>query len=482
MKSRNIYSGVLSISIIFLFLISEIAFSQNYNDALRLSKPYLGIGAKANSMGGAFLGVSDDYSAVYWNPAGLFQITRMEFSGTFNYNKFANDATFFNNTTNYSQSQSSLNNLGFVFPFPTFRGSLVFAMGYNKIINFNDALSFDAFNSGNTSMIQNLLGKGDISYILYLTDSTGNKTPINGNLNQSGKNLSTGFANQWSFSGAMEVAKNLSVGISLNLLSGTLKKTREYTEYNSKGFYSDTLRLDPADPRTAGFQYFMFDETLDWELGGFNLKMGFMYRYQDLFRLGLTLKFPNSYTIKEIYGVEASSKFKAGFNPALDPPIEDKIEYEISTPYEFGLGLSFSKYGLLLAGDINLIDYTEMTFSGLNGSKNNTNYREINELFKMVFNFNIGIEYQIPLIEDFALKVRGGFAMKQSPFKNDPSDFDQKYITAGLGVLFDQLFSFDFAFVYGSWKTHGDNYGAGVSRTYQSIKTTDLFFTVGYRF
>lgn len=30
-------------------------------------------GGRANSLGGAFIGISDDWSALYWNPAGLFQ-------------------------------------------------------------------------------------------------------------------------------------------------------------------------------------------------------------------------------------------------------------------------------------------------------------------------------------------------------------------------------------------------------------------------
>ena len=38
---------------------------------------FLGGGARANGMGGAFLGVSDDASAATWNPAGLTQQDRL---------------------------------------------------------------------------------------------------------------------------------------------------------------------------------------------------------------------------------------------------------------------------------------------------------------------------------------------------------------------------------------------------------------------
>ena len=36
----------------------------------------IGIGAKARGMGGAFVGLADDPSALYWNPAGLSQLDR----------------------------------------------------------------------------------------------------------------------------------------------------------------------------------------------------------------------------------------------------------------------------------------------------------------------------------------------------------------------------------------------------------------------
>lgn len=42
------------------------------------------VGARPMGMGGAFIAVSDDINAVYWNPAGLSQLERSE--ATFNYN------------------------------------------------------------------------------------------------------------------------------------------------------------------------------------------------------------------------------------------------------------------------------------------------------------------------------------------------------------------------------------------------------------
>ena len=40
------------------------------------------VGSRASAMGGAFIGLADDYSAVYWNPAGITQIKGMEVTAT----------------------------------------------------------------------------------------------------------------------------------------------------------------------------------------------------------------------------------------------------------------------------------------------------------------------------------------------------------------------------------------------------------------
>ncbi len=49
----------------------------------------LGVGARAMGLGGAFVAVADDASAVYWNPAGLVQLDRPELDGM--YGSYFND-------------------------------------------------------------------------------------------------------------------------------------------------------------------------------------------------------------------------------------------------------------------------------------------------------------------------------------------------------------------------------------------------------
>ncbi len=465
--------------LLLMILIAGQLFAQTFNDVLRLSfQPYK-IGARALGMGGAFTAVSDDYTATAYNPAGLFQLRRMEFHGGINYLSYNNNTLFFGNESFMSNSSIRLTDLGFVFPFPVIRGSLVFAFGYNRNNFFNDAMSFEGYNNGNTSMIQALLGKGDISYLLYLTDETGENTPINGRLYQSGSTINSGTESNLVFSGAIEVAKDLSVGVTIGVIGGEFEKNREYSEIDKYNIYDATIRTDTADPRTADFESFNFQETLKWELTGFSAKLGLMYRFKDFLRYGLTLKFPTINTVKEQYIVDGYSRFGTGFSTDIDPPLQSKLEYDIWSPFEFSAGFSVSRFGLTISGDVNLIDYTQMEIKGLYPSKTSKINRDIKQLFRSVIDYSIGVEYNLMKT---GLRFRAGYFTKLSPFKDDPKSYDRKYFTFGIGYITPEGFALDFAYVNGRWKNHGDNYGSGDSRTFQTLKTVDYLFTTSFRF
>lgn len=456
------------------------SFGQNINDALRLTIPGLGSSARAIGMGNSFLALADDASAIYFNPAGLGLVKRMEFMTGLDYFNYENNSTFFENSNIYSNSSTQLNQLNFVFPFPTMRGSLVFAMGYNQTHNFTNAMKFDGFNSGNTSMIQTLLST-DIPYYLFLTDSLGN-TIINGKLNQSGKILQGGDISNWSFAGAVEVYKNLFVGGTLNLSSGDFDYSRDYYEDDTQGNY-DNVEISPGDPFTKDLRTFYLNSILKWEITGWDFKLGLLYQLNNIARFGATIQFPKSYTIKEKFSVDAYSQFGDGTKKYIDPEdFEDRVEYDILTPFELSGGASVSLHGVILSAEASLIDYTQTEFenpSGLTEQYIAGINSDIKDNLRAVTNYNLGAEYTFPNI---GLRLRGGYFVQPSPYQNDPKDYDKKYLTGGIGFLIDKTISIDLAYTKGSWKEIGDNYGTNVSRTLQDISANKMQISFSYRF
>ncbi|HEX2985098.1 MAG TPA: outer membrane protein transport protein, partial [Ignavibacteriales bacterium] len=386
--------------------------------------------------------------------------------------------------------------INFVFPFPTFRGSLVFGVGYTKERSLNNIVGFDGFNEGYNSMIQNLTFSNNVDQqnIAYYTgvsymprEDAPDTTDIAGGLKQSGEYKTEGNIGKWAFSGAVEVAKNAFLGATLNLYTGSMKWNSDFYEDDIKNYYGVNFPLTPADPNTDDFRYFYYNQMLDWDISGYDLKLGFLVQPTKFARFGLSIKFPSTFTIKENYSIYGEASYGTGALYTTDDPevashltTEFESEYDIVTPYVFTGGASFNVRGLILSGDVSVIDFTTMEFSdGLNEGFMRDLNKDIENSFRTVVNFNLGAEYAIPQI---GMRLRGGFIYNPSPYEGDPSERDRKFVTGGIGLLLNESVALDAAYAHGWWKDIGDNYGSDVSRTFQDISVNNLIFTFSYRF
>ena len=454
---------------------------QTADDALRLGFPGLSPDARALGMGDSYIGLSDGAGAAFFNPAGFGLMRNMEFSGGLSYDNYGNNSSFMGQTSNYTNSATRLNNLSFVLPVPTYKGSLVFAFSYHTTNDFTSALNFNGFNGNNTSLIQNLNNAGSyIPYDLYLTD-TNFVTPINGHLNQSGSIVGNGETHSWTFSGSFEAYKNLFIGLNLDLSSGTYNNTNNYYEQDLQGIYTN-IQTDPATPGTKGFQTFYLNRILDWDITGWDLKLGMLYQLENA-RIGLTVQFPKTYTVKESFNVYGNSQFGTGHSWSLDPSnYSYNDRYDIVTPYELGAGFSINLSNLILSAQATLIDYSQLKFENANGLSDldvNSINQSIKDELKSVVNFNVGAEYTIP---NTGLRLRAGYLRQPSAYQGDPSSYDKNYITGGLGYLIDENVSIDLAYAHGWWDDYIDNYDTNVSRVNESITDNMVILSTTFRF
>lgn len=469
-----------------IFLLSPIVLlSQNYNDAFILGQQNIDFDARTLSLGNSTLGANGSFSSTLINPAGLATIKRDLFSMSFNSNKFKNSVDFLNSPLDSERNNGNINQVSIILPLPVKRGSAVFAFGYNQVNDFNSIVEFDSYNSGNSSMIQDLTNfNEDLTYELGLSypvydsndDYLGDETLVNGRLNQRGKIISDGYMNSWVFSGAAEIAKNLFLGGTINIISGDYKKNRTYFEEDTQNNY--TGFLDPADSNTYNFERFFVNDIVDWDLTGWDLRIGLLYRTDMFLNFGAMIKLPSVYSIEEKYSIYGESDFEQTYF-VYDSPGQP-FEYEITTPMEIAGGISASFPFITLNLSTKFVDYSQLEFS--DGFRENELFQmneEINEVFESTFNWNFGAEFTLPYP---SLKFRGGFIYNPSPYVGDSQEFDKKYITGGIGFPIAKRLLFDFAFVHGWWKDFGDNYGIEQSRTYQDIKLNKLVFSLSYIF
>jgi hypothetical protein len=237
--------------------------AQYAEDALRFSQFGSTVGARSQAMGNTNVGIADDYSALFSNPAGLSQQKSFEFSVGLSRYGYGNDVSFFGNKTTDNNSVINLNNLGIVYPIATVRGGLTFAFGFGRVANFKSVASFNGFNP-TSSVVQSLTSnvntfnyKNDqwnsfldnsIPYQLFLANQfldTINRDEgliplITGRVNQIGNIKESGGINNWSFGGGIDVAPNLSLGITLNFVSGSYTYDRSFVETESTSSLSSS--------------------------------------------------------------------------------------------------------------------------------------------------------------------------------------------------------------------------------------------------
>lgn len=455
------------------------ALAQFPEDALRFATPGIGVGARALGMGNAYTGIASDYSAIYWNPAGLGQQKFGEFSLGLSHLNGSDNGTFLGSNQSYTNNATSLNTLGFVFPVPVAKGSFVLGLGYTRQGNFTSGLSFDGFNTA-SSVIQSYAPDGALYppdetfmerlYLAYADTATGRfNSPINGSLTQRGTVIEEGGLNNWSVAGAVEVARQVYAGLTLTYLSGSYRYDREYHEIDTRQVYQQL----PFD-----FDELTLIETVHSDLSGTNAKFGMMYEDPNRFRLGFGVKTPTSFRVKEDFSTNGTSYFDNG--DSFNDLSEGSGEYDVNTPWVFSAGASLVLNDLVLAGDVEYTDWTQLEFDNANPDLIAKN-RDIKNLFRGVANWRIGAEYELPRS---GIRIRGGFIYNTSPFQNDPSSFDQKYATAGLGILLGGSTMLDVGYARGWWKTYRSNYSVpdGGPIVDEDITTNNFLMTLSFRY
>lgn len=471
------------LTLVILGLVSaRIGWAQLPEDALRFAAPGVGVGARAVGMGGAYTGVASDYSALYYNPAGLVQAAYGEFSLGLSYLANRNASSFMGMSETSTSNVLNLNSLGFVHPIETRRGSAAVAFGFQRQNSFAQGLSFSGFNP-TSSIVQSWARDGqpygsdltdNLAYQLYLANldtTTGRfNSPIRNRMTQIGKVVESGGLNNWSLGGAVDIAKNLSLGLTVTYQTGSYRYDRNYSEEDRNGIYT-TFPYNVSA--------LTLNDYIESDIAGWNAKGGLMFRIPEHFRLGIAIKSPTAFNIRETYGSSARSYFKDGDVRPKDSPLASDFttEYEIRTPWVVSGGFSVIADKLVLSGDVEFTDWTTLEFT-----RGSDDLLRRNQDFKLIFrptaNLRGGAEFDV---RDPGLRLRGGFMYNPSPFKGDPTTFDQKFITAGLGILLGESTMLDVGYARGWWNTYVYNYDA-TSRVDQKITTNTFLATVTHRF
>ncbi len=491
------------------------AYAQSYApDAYRFSQTNYGSSARFKGMGGAQIGVGGDIGSINANPAGLGLFTKSEFSITPEFNSVSNQSAFLGNNIKADKNQINLNNLGVVFYSPAARMkgsdvskglvSSVFGLSYTRNNDFLNNISYNGTNTNssirdayvdqaNGSGIDNTVA-GD-AYNSYLINKNTPTFPNqysaepynNANFKQNWDEARLGSTSEFNVAGALNFGNKVYIGATASFVNVKYTSDATFTESGIVNTYDDSL----TPPQYTGNENYSLTHFRNQETkgGGFNLKLGMIFRPVNELRIGLNFQTPTWMNLEDNTAetLQASLAGNATNSPSKsnNPSRYYTFSYNLRTPLKASAGLSYVIAGTaLISADVDYVDYASMRFSADNNSDIstiNSSNDFIKNSYKETVNYRFGAEVKV----SNEISLRGGYGVNGSGIKGGDNKFYQgQYYTGGIGYRVDNYY-FDLA--YQNYKTNFSSSPYELndySEPVADVKSNrnNVFLTFGVRF
>jgi len=302
-----------------LVSLANLAFAQGLRYESYYNWNFLGAGARARAMGGAFLAVSDDGTAATWNPAGLAYNEGVLTSMNWNLVHASVD----NNPAGFGEASGNFRSLGFwsfVAPITLYEHEFVGGVTYNRLQDI-------FYEDGIASRVEDI----DTLDVSSRVRSVGGLANIN-----------MGFGTQ--------ISSKLTIGVGVNLAAG-----------DRRDDYYHLIVAQGGRFQNAVWDTVIMNLEADVDYSGMYGNFGIMYRTDD-WSLGLVYTTP--WTLTEQLDFKTYNATKR--DQILYAPTEAYFvtEREIEMPYSIGLGGSYrASEQLLLAVDIQYRPFADGNFS-----------------------------------------------------------------------------------------------------------------------
>ncbi|MBN1272172.1 MAG: outer membrane protein transport protein [Candidatus Aminicenantes bacterium] len=432
------YSVLPALFVFILFLSGPLCAQRETKDPTIYSNIGLGFGARALGMGGAFIALADDITAINFNPAGLAQLLKPEISLGFKFGGITNKYAAFSRT--YSGVPSVDNQIvtqgavdlkynqfvfdygGFVLPLNMFNIPIAIGFAYQKKLpsSYSYSLTYP-YKAEFTDYTDYYYG--DMSY----------------------ENLeSSGGYNSLSFSLASKLADFFYLGFNINYWTGSVTTDYGWGYDGNHYWYGNPFYFETLD----------YTDNRKYSVSGISFDAGLLLKF-DMVSLGFVYKSKFTPSLDYTYDIEQEESY--GYIPGtvyiLSGSAGGTEKASITWPYSLGGGIAFRPVSALtITADFfytawsgGLIDWedTSWTDTGYPVDEPQNSYQ-----------IRGGMEYLI-VFEGGALPLRfGGFLDKQIFLDIDDEPLNFIGLTFGTGLVFKN-FVWDVAGVFrlGSYKS-----------------------------
>jgi len=351
---------------------------------------YVGSGSRALGLGGTYTGIADDYSSVWWNPAGLAQVKRIEIQGSLSRTGYGNKTSYYGRSDDGTTSALRLNNVGVVFPVPVYQGALSFAFGYSQVQSFDRR----------TQVISPAAGASRWDDF---------------------DELESGRLGLWTVAAAMDVTPNFALGLGFNYWTGLddYTLTGHFTENNTRKYTENSI-------------------STNLSAGGLNL--GGLFRIGRFGRLGAMFQTPVSMSMKEDWQDGEDNGY---FNYRMIYPAVFRVGGSVC-PGRWLIAADVEYRDWTSMQYRQPKDSTQ--FEGISRVSAN---QQIKSSYQSTTRFSVGGEYLFPA---YGLRARAGYGFEPSSYKLSGGEDDRHIFSFGVGVLVDRSVMLDAAFRTTSYK------------------------------
>jgi len=437
---------------------------QTPDEAVALMENESGVGVKALGLGNAFVAAADDYTATYWNPAGLTMLNKSELNADIYHLQFNNEATYLGSTLLDERKFTKLNSIGLAYKFPTSQGSFVLSFGYNRFKDLEDFMYFSGY-----SVISN-----GLEFELENDSGEFNYYPFDSNVLRTEEITQDGNLSAWSVAGGVMLAKNLALGMTINFYSGS--------SHYIFDFYQDDID-DLYTEYPANYESYELHQRIDSDFSGWGVKIGGLYHLSENLRLGMTVDLPSSVNVLENYGSSDGLYFDDGYASEIDDE-PGEWEYKISYPFKFSGGAALDLNLLLVAASFEYRDWSQVKFEKPDGRSMSADYQSLldenvyfTDTFQPVLSYSAGAEIRIP---GTGVRLRGGYQYVPSPYIDATEEEAREYFSAGFGYDTGGDAAINVGIRQGYWKRNSfDDFTPG--GTLEDIVTTKFMAGITIR-
>ncbi len=403
-----------------------------------------GIGARATALGGAYRGLANDWSAMYWNPAGLSQIKGLHFGGSFEIvapkgKYLANPVLGALRTTEVENEPQTfyLPAAGFVY------GMDKLAVGISVFAPFGLGSKWDLLE---TSTYNPLYPEFEVEDELKVID-------IHPSI-------------------AYQLSDKFSLGLGVSIV-------RTQIEIRQPVFTPNPLKLTPLNPLLTQlgllarpFDHLLTEQKLVGDGWGFGANLGLQYKLTEFLTVGLAGRYyldqgldgtvsMLTYTAKpstqqfnalkaqldallaagqidaasyaEALGVYSGATINPQTQQPAPGPVETTVTADLPLPMQVGLGLAYSGIqNLLVTADVAFTRWSAWDVIEIK-KEDGSVLGELTEQWEDALRVGLGLEYSLN-----ALKVRTFFYTEPSTPPDHTlnvtiPDINRRYV-AGLGV------------------------------------------------